>query len=540
MGWLNKIFARRRPDPAHHMRYALPDLISGVKLTPDESLSLSAVWACMDAIAKSIASCTWNVKVPVSPGRSETLINDRMHWVLNTRPNPDMTAIAFRESLLYTAIPFGNAYAEIVNDRAGRPAELWPLEHDRVMPRRDAETDRVVYEYRQADGTTVILEQSQVFHLRGPGLSGWMGDNIIARAAKAIGVAAAQERYAGAFFGRGAHPSGVLEFPQKLSKEQHDRLKEDWRDRKAGPENAHAPLILEGGMKWTSVSVEPQKQQLIESRYFSVEEICRWFGVPPHKVQHLLRSTFSNIEHLGIEFVRDALTPWARRLEQEADYKLFRQDRGPFKYTKVDLAPLSYGDALSRAQAHAVWRQNGIMTANEIREREGMNDVGDEGDVLLVQANLTTIENILNPPKPEAPQAPAEEDEDVDADDKPDDEAVEAATEASNQILHKAVMEIVAGAFDRFRRKLENRRKDLLRTMPEAKVEQLLTAESHRLISSFVDDTAAARAIAEMAGFTFYVDLSDMKAIASKLLSGEPARDVAQRVVIPVPRRVET
>ena len=405
MGWWNNLFSRKRADPSQSMRWVLPYEPSGVRLTADESLSLSAVWACIDAIAKAIASCGWNIYQPMGGGRRALLEDDPLAWTLNTRPNPEMTGIAFREAMLYTAIPFGNAYAEIVRDGGGRVSELWPLEEDRVTPRRSA-SGALVYEYRAPDGSTEVLEQRRVFHLRGPGLNGLLGENIVARAAKSLSVAAAQERYSASFFGRGAHPSGVLEFPGKLAQEQYDRLRNDWAEKRQGPENSHKPMILEGGMKWTPVSVEPQKSQLIESRQFSIEEICRWFGVPPHKVQHLLRSTFNNIEHLSIEFVRDALTPWCRRLEQEADFKLFPQTRGPWKRTLIDTAPLSYGDAYSRAQAHAVWRQNGILSANEIRAREGMNDCGDDGDVLLVQSNMTTVEQILNPPKASVPAPP--------------------------------------------------------------------------------------------------------------------------------------
>lgn len=397
--WLRGLLARRQgEDPVEKIRYVVPYAGAGVRLTPDEALSVGAVWACVDAIAKAIASCRWNVFEPLDNGGRKVLPNDPVSWLLNTRANSDMTAVGFREAMLYTAIPHGNAYAEIVRDGGGRVAALWPLAEERVTPRRDPNTWELFYEYRQPDGSTVRLEQRQVFHLRGPGVSGLLGDNLVARAIKSISAAAAQERFSGTFFGNGANPGGVLEVSGKMDPTVLERLKNDFAEKRQGPENAHKPLILEGGMKWTPTAVEPQKSQLVEARQFSVEEICRWFGVPPHKVQHLLRSTFSNIEHQSIEFVRDALTPWARRLEQEADFKLFPQMRGPWRYTSIDLAPLTFGDAYSRAQAHAIWRQNGIMSANEIRAAEGLNEAGPNGNVLLVQSNLTTVERLMAPP----------------------------------------------------------------------------------------------------------------------------------------------
>lgn len=449
MGWFGRLLNRRRgTDPAHHERWVLPYLPSGFRLTPDEALSLSAVWACIDAIAKAIASCRWNIYLPRGNGRRELLEDDALAWVLNTRPNPDMTAIAFREAMLYTCIPFGNAYAEIVRDGAGRVVELWPLEADRVTPRRARDTWQFTYEYRQPDGDLVVLSPRDVYHLRGPGLNGLLGDNLIARAAKSLSVAAAQERHSATYFGQGASPTGVLKFPGKLGQEAFDRLRAQWDDKSKQGDKAHRPLILEAGMEWVSVSTEPQKSQLVESRQFSVEEICRWFGVPPHKVQHLLRATYSNIEHSSMEFVRDALTPWCRRLEQEADYKLFRQDRGPWRYTSLDTAPLSYGDAYSRAQAHAVWRQNGVMSANEIRAREGLNDAGPDGDVLLVQSNMTTIEALLNPPEPPPALAPGVPPEG-------DDEELNPSVEAS-RVASEAVERMFASALERYAGRTRN------------------------------------------------------------------------------------
>jgi HK97 family phage portal protein len=397
---------RRGDDPQRQVRYVLPYQVSGISLTPDETLSISTVWACIDVIARSISSCRWNVYEPTGKNRRKRLDDDPLAWILNTRPNPDMTAIGFREAMLFQAIPFGNSYAEIVRDGAGRVSQLWPLASDRVAVRRD-EKWQLVYDHLNADGTVSRLPSRSVLHFRGRGLYGLMGENLIARAAKSIAVAAAQERFTASFFGQGAHPSGVLEYPNKLDDATYLRLKSDWAEKRKGPENAHKPIILEHGMKWTATSVEPEGAQLVEGRQFSVEEICRWFGVPPHKVQHLLRATFSNIEHTSIEFVRDALTPWSIEMNQEVDFKLLHnggtKDRGPWRYSCIDLRPLTAGDAKSRAEAYGQLRQNGIMTANEARELEGLDDAGDDGDVLLVQSNLTTVERIIDPPAPPAP-----------------------------------------------------------------------------------------------------------------------------------------
>lgn len=451
--WFRNLFARRGEDPRLQQRWVSPFPVAGLNLTADEALSLSAVWACISIVSASISSCRWNVFQPTGPTTRRLLDGDPLNWVLNTRPNPDVTAIGLREAMLMVAMPFGNSYAEIVRDGAGRVAQLWFMEPDRTQPRRDVETSELVYDYRQPiDGTLLTLPQRDVFHLRGPGLHGLMGDNIVARAAKSLAVAAAQERHSASFFGQGANPGGVLQSPKTMAKEQYDRLKEDWAEKKKGPENAHKPMILEDGWTWTQNTVDPQKSQLVEGKQFSVEEICRWFGVPPHKVQHLLRATFSNIEHQSIEFVRDALTPWCRRLEQEADYKLVGQKPNVpnQRCTEIDTGPLTEGDSKSRAETCGLLRQNGIITANEARRKERMNDLGPEGDVLLVQSNLTTVDRIVNPPEP-APAA------------FPEPAPSDPGTDDATAVAREAVMVIIAGALERYARRLANRRADLER-----------------------------------------------------------------------------
>lgn len=462
--WVRALFARRDgQDPTQQQRYVLPYPVAGINLTADESLSLAAVWACITVIAQSIGSCRWNIYTPLD-NRREMLSEDPLIWLLNTRPNPDMTAIGWREAMLFVAIPFGNSYAEIVRDAGGRVVALWPLPYERVTPRRDPATWELVYEYRQPDGSVVILESSRVFHLRGPGLHGLMGENVIARAAKSLGVAAAQERHSAAYFGQGASPGGILKAPGEVNQQTYERLKEDWAEKKKGPENAHKPLILEAGWDFTTITNDPVKSQLVEARQFSVEEICRWFGVPPHKIQHLLRATFGNIEHQSIEFARDALTPWCRRLEQEADFKLCPQRRAPWKYTVIDTAPLTAGDALSRAQAYAVGRQNGYLTANEIRASEGLNSIGPNGDVLLVQSNLTTIELLINPPAPPAPVVPAlPPGKDPAATEDAGDNATEDSGDA---VARQALAVIVCAALERHGRRVSNRNADLQRNAP--------------------------------------------------------------------------
>lgn len=476
-------------DPRRESRYWTPYPVAGLALSQDDALSLGAVWACIDVITRGISPMKCCIYQPM-PGtkRRQLLDDDWKTWMLNTRPNPEMTAIGFKEAMFFQAIPFGNAYAEIVRDRGGRVSQLWPLQSDRMQVVRDQATWELVYEYTQPTGELTRFNQAQIFHLRGPGMWGLMGDHVVARAAKTIGVAAALERFSAAYFGQGAQPGGFLEYPGKITDEMYARLKADWLEKRKGPENAHKVMFLENGMKFSGATIDPQKSQMVESRKFSVEEIARWFGVPPHKIQQLDHATFSNIEHSSIEFVRDTLTPWAVRFCQEADVKLFDQNRAPWKYTEIDLRPLTRGDAQSRALAQASWRQNGIMSSNEIRAMEGLDDCGDDGDVLLVQANMTTVEKILKPPAPPAlpglpPGAPQPDEEDGDRTDP--DEIDEPSRYA---LSRQALIAALSSTLERYGRRLSNQKSRRARAegLDEFRREQaaLMTAEM-RSFSAF-------------------------------------------------------
>lgn len=530
--WFRDLLARRRgDDPQQQIMHQMPYQVAGVSLTPAQTLELSAVWACISIVATSLGSCRWNIYQPTGPGKRVLLYDDPTAWLLNTRPNPDMTAIGWREAMVMVAMPFGNSYSEIVRDGSGRVAALWPLDADRVMPRRDPETWQLYFEYMEPGGALIKLAARDVFHLHGPSLHGLMGDNVVARAAKSLSVAAAQERHSAAYFGQGANPGGTLEMPPgaTLGDKQYERLKADWAEKKKGPENAHKPMVLENGWKWNQSNSDPQKSQLVEARQFSVEEICRWFGVPPHKVQHLLRATFSNIEHQSIEFVRDALTPWCRRLEQEADFKLFRQDRGPSKYTCIDTAPLSAGDAKSRMEAYGQARQNGIMNANECREREGLNSMGADGDVYLVQSNLTTIKNIVNPPKPPAPPAPPGRG--TDPAPPADDPAADDESGAANAVARDALLMFMSSAVERYARRLENRRADLAKKINSpVKLEEHLDEERERQLPRLVAELEPAQRFALMA-FGRELEPAEVRRAAALVIAGEPPLSAAAKAL---------
>jgi len=361
-------------------------------MTAEESLRLSAVWACVTVIAKSLASSHWDVFLEQPNGDRQPRRNTIAYRLLNDRPNPEMSAFGYREAALIQALIYGNFFAEIELTRGGLPAALWPIPPDRSNLERNEAGDLVVRVTGQGS-PDVDLAYADVYHLRGPGLDGLLGFDIVSLAARSFAHNAAAERFGQSFYGNGTQMGGVLSSDANMTAEQMNEMRKQVNERHQGPDNAFKFMFLGGGTKYQALNATPNDAQFLETRFFLVEEVCRWFGVPPHKIAHLLRATNNNIEHQGIEFVRDALVPWAERMAQEANFKLIPVNFRGIR-TRLDLDWLAEGDATSKARTDSVLVQNGLITRNEARKARGRNTVGPDGDKLTVQLNMTTLDKV--------------------------------------------------------------------------------------------------------------------------------------------------
>lgn len=396
---------------------------AGEWVNADSAMAIAAVWACVRVISETVAALPWQVieKVQTRTGtRRERRSDSDQEWILATQANPELTAYAFRETLLAHALLWGNGYAEIERSADGRPQWLWPLTPDRVTPKRSA-TGGLEYEVNQGGAQATIIPARDMFHLHGLGFDGTVGYSVIAVAARSLGLTLALERFGANFFANGAHPGAVLEHPGKLSPEAHANLSKSVQEQISG-KNALRPFILEEGMKWQAMTIPPEEAQFLESRRFQVAEVCRWFRVPPHMVADLDKATFSNIEHQAIEFVQHTLMPWCRRLETEADIKLFGAVNRGRVYTKLQLAGLLRGDITSRYNAYATGRQWGWLSANDVREMEDLNGVAG-GDEYLAPMNMVPqdmLRELAEAPEPApVPQDDPEDDNEDDDEDPP-------------------------------------------------------------------------------------------------------------------------
>lgn len=362
------------------------DTASGRAVTPAESMQLVAVYACVRVLAETIGTLPLFVYRRLEPRGRERDNRHPLYSILHERPNPLMTGVEFRECMMGHAALRGNAYAEIV-PLAGGGVELWPLRPDRMRVVQLSDRE-IGYLYRLPSGEERALPRSRVHHWRGLSSDGLIGYSPVALAREAIGLGLALEEFAARLFGNNARPGGVLQTKDRLSDEGAKRLKASWEEAHRGLEASHRVAILEEGVTWQSVSMNADDAQFLESRKMQTTEIARIFRIPPHLIQDLERATFTNIEHQGLEFVTHTLRPWLVRIEQAIKRDLLAEDS---HYAEFLVDGLLRGDIQSRYAAYSVAKQNGWLSANDIRETENLNPISadDGGDTYMVQLNMT-------------------------------------------------------------------------------------------------------------------------------------------------------
>lgn len=359
-------------------------------VTPETSVSCSAVWACVRVLSESVASLPLHVYRRLERGKER----DGKHalaTLLHDEPNPLMSSFTWREVLMAHVLLWGNAYSRIERKR-GVVVGLVPIAPDRVIP--DTKGGKLVYRVA-TESTQETLEPADVLHVPGLGFDGVQGYSPIRIARTALQLTMSAEKYGARFFRNAARPSGVLKVGHALGGTAYQNIKESWKAYQQGAENSGQVVILEDGMEWQSLSMPHEDAQFLETRQFQVAEIARIFRVPPHLIGDLTRSTYSNIEMQSIEFVTHSVRPWLVRIEQELNRKLFR---GTDRFVEFSVDGLLRGDIRTRYQAYAIGRQNGWLSANDIRAMENQNPI-DDGDVYLNPVNLAPA-SLDDEPKP--------------------------------------------------------------------------------------------------------------------------------------------
>ena len=372
---------------------------AGKRVNERSAMQMTAVYSCVRILSEAVASLPIHVYKYNESGGKEKALDHPLYFLLHDEPNPEMTSFAFRETLMTHLLLWGNAYAQIVRNGKGEVIGLYPLMPDRMRVDRD-ENGHLYYEYWLTNedaptmkGSSVILQPKDVLHIPGLGFDGLVGYSPIAMAKNAIGLAIAAEEYGSKFYANGAAPSGVLEHPGTLK--DPSRVRESWQATFGGSGNSNKVAVLEEGMKYTPISISPNEAQFLETRKFQINEIARIFRVPPHMVGDLEKSSFSNIEQQSLEFVKYTLDPWVSRWEQNMMRSLLTQDEKTTYFIKLNVDGLLRGDYQSRMNGYAIGRQNGWMSANDIRELENLDRIPAElgGDLYLINGNMTKLED---------------------------------------------------------------------------------------------------------------------------------------------------
>jgi HK97 family phage portal protein len=358
---------------------------SGVEINEVTAMKSSAVIAAVKILSGTIASLPLNVYK--QDGRDKFIdISHPLYNVLHYEANPEMTSYQFREMAMYQLCHYGNFYAEIQRDNAARVIALWPLLSKNVVVRRDTNLN-LIYDVFLPDGTTAVLPSDKVLHIPALSRNGLVGLSPLQMLSEVIGLNLATQKFGNKFFANGAWIGGVLEHPKKLDTEPYQRLKNSIKEQYQGLDNSNRMIILEEGMKYNQTAVPPETAQFLQTRKFSVTDIARAFRVPPHMIGDLERSTFSNIEHQGIEFVTHSVMPWVVCWEQEIRRKLFLSFEKEKYFVKFLVDGLLRGDVNARYNAYKTGIQNGWLSPNEVREKEDMNP-REGGDIYLTPTNM--------------------------------------------------------------------------------------------------------------------------------------------------------
>ena len=398
--WLkSKIFSRDKPKNLYRFSnfpFFFGKSISGKHVNEFAAMQNATVYACCKVIAESIASLPLHV-YQYKNGGKERVPKHPLYFLLHDAPNEEMTSFVFRETLMTHLLLWGNAYAQIIRNNLGQISALYPLLPNKMSVIRNDDGE-IFYKYRRLSEENpnfkekgeIILNRQDVLHIVGLGFDGLLGHSPIAVAKNAIGLSIACEEFGSNFFANGARPSGILKTPTLIK--DPEKLRESWQSMYGGS-NAGKVAILEEGMTYESISIPPEDAQFLETRKFQIAEIARIFRVPLHLLNELDHATFSNIEHQNLEFVIYTLTSWITRWEQALNKNLFSEnERGKF-FVKFNVDGLLRGDYQSRMQGYATARQNGWLSANDIRELENLNPIPDEdgGNLYLINGNMTKL-----------------------------------------------------------------------------------------------------------------------------------------------------
>jgi HK97 family phage portal protein len=369
--------------------YGSPLSLSKIHVDDNTALNLSAVWACVKILGDSVGVLPFSVLQKQDGKR--ILRNDHPVFpLLHDRPNAYQTPIDFKSYLMKCVLLTGNAFVLISRER-GAVVALRPIPPHQVQV--DTSGGELKYTITLKSGGQETYSPEEMLHIKGLG-DGVMGNSVIAHARESISVGLASDQYGSSFFGNNARVSGLVTSKTPMAQDTREALKKDWQEQHSGSANVGKTAFLGFDLEYRPISIAPDEAQFLQTRQYTVSDVCRWFTVPPHMAGDMTHATFSNIEHQGIEFVTYSILPWVTRIEQEINYKLFTEgERALGYFSRMNMTALLRGDSKSRGEYYRIMRDLGAYSPNTILELEDMDPLPEYGDLLLVPMNMMTLEN---------------------------------------------------------------------------------------------------------------------------------------------------
>ena len=348
---------------------------SGMVVTDDKANTISAWWAGVRRISSDVA--TLPLDVYRMSGRNRVPADDLPQAAMLKRsPNPEMTSLTLRETLMGHLLTWGNAYCERELDGLGRTVRLWPLRPDRMKVTVN-EAGQRTYEYRIGlSSAPTVLPASKVWHIPGLGFDGIIGYAPLTLARESLADIIGLREYGSRVLDNDARPGVILSHPHTLTDTARKNIEDSWNDNHGGFTNAGRTAVLEEGISVTTLGMPRQDMLFLEARKWQVTDVARWLGIAPHKIGDLERATFSNIEEQNLDHAAFPIQPWCTKWEQQIDMDLLP----PGAFSKHNLNAILRGKTLERYQAWAIATQNKAMVPNEWRAFEDWNPVswGDE------------------------------------------------------------------------------------------------------------------------------------------------------------------
>ena len=366
---------------------------TGKTISPDNAMESPTVYACVRLISQTLARMPWQVLRQSENGLSNDVTHP-VYSLLNGEANEDMTSFVFREAQISDCLLYGNSFGFISRNPAGTPVAIERLRPDLVYLMRDAQ-NQPFYKYWSGKADDKAPEEIKqrtfrpydILHIVGPSADGLLGEPAIHRMRDLIGMEMELQEWTSRFLAGNCRPAGVLSMPGRLSAEGANRLREAFNRVHSGAQGAGRIAILEEGLKFEAISTNAKDSDLDSMKKFVRQQIAAAFNVPSHRVGDNDGVSYSSAEQANAVFVQSTLAGWAARLEQEVNRKLLK--RGDDVTTRISFDDLLRGDMSTRFSAYAVAVTNGILTPNEIREREGLPAV-DGGESIRLPLNTST------------------------------------------------------------------------------------------------------------------------------------------------------